>query len=343
MFFLWFFFHVVFAFVLFFNKRLQFFFSIIVFFPIALIYLVKEPTYDLVFYYKYFENAWTYLEPGFRFLVLILNKLLAANSFLIHIAFQFISMLLIFYTSKKLFFDENQKKKNFYLFIPVTVITFYTLFYLLGSQNNLRQFIAFIISFIGFLYLLNNQKIKSLLLFALSMTFHFASIFYFPLFFLIKIFKNQRLLIYCISFFGGILIYSIMVMYLSDHYGVQFYMTFQDQAGFEKDRSGLIKIILLSLIIFVTNFIFKSCKEFSSESIKLLLTFRMTLFSYILIFAMTGLYELWSRIIFAFYFIDLLLISYIAFIKTTQKYRFSCVLIILSYAIAPNAKNILSG
>ena len=70
---------------------------------------------------------------------------------------------------------------------------------------------------------------------------------------------------------------------------------------------------------------------------------RLALFFYVLIFAIMGIYELWGRIIYVFYFIDLLLISHIAFKNTTQKYRFSCALIILSYAIAPNAKNILSG
>ena len=63
----------------------------------------------------------------------------------------------------------------------------------------------------------------------------------------------------------------------------------------------------------------------------------MTIFFYALIFAFVGFYELWGRVIFVFYFIDLLFITHIAYKNTTQKYRFACALIIL-YAIAPNAK-----
>lgn len=341
MFFLWFIFHVLFAFILFFNKRLPYYLSILVFLPIALVYLKKNQSYDLIFYYDYFKAAWTFLEPGFSYLILILNKTLFANSFLIHIAYQFLSMILIYIVARKLFFEEKFKKKNLYFFVPVTSISLYTLFYLLGSQNAVRQYLAFVISFIGLLYFINSKNIKAFLLFALSITFHQMSVLYFPLFFLIKFFKNQKLLIYILSFIGGLCIYVLLVTVLSDYTYVKFYLTFQDEHF--GGRSGLIKVILLTLSIFVTTYIFRSCKEFESKNIQLLLKFRMTLFFYVLIFAIVGFYELWGRIIFVFYFIDLLMITNIAFKNTTQKYRFSCALIIISYAIAPNAKNILSG
>ena len=97
---------------------------------------------------------------------------------------------------------------------------------------------------------------------------------------------------------------------------VQFYLSFQDKHF--GGRSGIIKVILLTLSIFVTTYIFRSCKEFQSEKIKLLLKLRMTIFFYALIFAFVGFYELWGRVIFVFYFIDLLLITHIAF-KTLPK------------------------
>ena len=343
MFFLWFVSHIFFAFVLFFKKRLPFFLSIFVFLPIALIYLKKAPTYDLIFYYKYFKAAWDFLELGFSYLILILNKILAANSFLIHIAYQFISIILIFITSKKLFYENTSSKTNLYYFVPVTVISVYTLFYFLGSQNAVRQYFAFIISFIGFIYLLNNKKLISLFLFLISLSIHKMVVLYFPLYFLIKMFKNQKLLVYLISFLGGLGLYTILITILSDNLIVKIYLNFHDNAEFQETRSGILKVILISLSIFVTTLIFKSCKEFKLENIKVLLKLRLALFFYVLIFAIMGIYELWGRIIYVFYFIDLLLISHIAFKNTTQKYRFSCALIILSYAIAPNAKNILSG
>jgi len=343
MFFLWFISHIFFAFVLFFKKRLPFFVSLFVLVPMALLYLKKSPTYDLKFYFKYFVHVYEFLEYGFRYLILILNKILAANSFLIHIAYQFISIILIFITSKKLFYENSSSKTNFYYFVPVTVISVYTLFYFLGSQNAVRQYFAFIISFIGFIYLLNNKKLISLLLFLTSMTIHKMVVLYFPLYLLIKIFKNQRALIYLISFLGGLGLFTILITILSNNFIVQIYMNFHDNSQFQDSRSGVLKVVLISLSIFVTTIIFKSCKENQLENIKLLLKFRLTLFFYVLIFAINGIYELWGRIIFVFYFIDLLLISHIAFKNTTQKYRFSCALIILSYAIAPNAKNILSG
>ena len=155
--------------------------------------------------------------------------------------------------------------------------------------------------------------------------------------------KNQKVLIYLISFLGGLGLYTILITIFSDYLFVKNYLNFHDNAQFQESRSGILKVILISLSIFVTTLIFKSCKEYKLENIKLLLKLRLALFFYVLIFAIMGIYELWGRIIYVFYFIDLLLISHIAFKNTTQKYRFSCALIILSYAIAPNAKNILSG
>ena len=343
MFFLWFVSHILFAFVLFFKKRLPFFLSVFVFLPIALIYLKKSPSYDLIFYYEYFNAAWEFLEPGFRYLIFILNKILAANSFLIHIAYQFISIILIFIASKKLFHENTSKKANLYYFLPVTVISVYTLFYFLGSQNAVRQYFAFIISFIGFIYLLNNKKLISLFLFLLSFSFHMMVFLYLPLYFLIKWFKNQRLLIYLFSLLGGLSFYIILTTIMSDNSIVKVYINFHDNSQFQETRSGILKVVLISLSIFVTTLIFKSCKEYQLENIKLLLKFRLALFFFVLTFAITGIYELWGRIIYVYYFADLLLISYVAFKNTTQKYRFSCVLLILSYAIAPNAKNILSS
>ena len=111
MFFLWFISHIFFAFVLFFKKRLPFFFSIFVFLPIALIYLKKEPTYDLIFYYKYFEAAWDFLEPGFRYLILILNKMLSSkfifNSHCLPIYFNYFD----FHHIKKLFYENTKKRQ----------------------------------------------------------------------------------------------------------------------------------------------------------------------------------------------------------------------------------------
>ena len=190
---------------------------------------------------------------------------------------------------------------------------------------------------------MKTKKFKSFVFFALSLFFHKVILLYLPLYFLIKIFQNQKLLIYVFSFIGGLCFYLILITVLSEFYSVNFYISYQDQAAFQEKRSGILKVILVSLSILVTTIIFKTCEEYRSEKVKLLLKFRMTLFFYVLTFALVGFYEIWGRIIFVFYFIDLLLISYLAFQNTTQKYRFSYALIILSYAIAPNAKNILSG
>ena len=130
-------------------------------------------------------------------------------------------------------------KKQIYIFFACNSDFSLHFFYLLGSQNAVRQYFAFIISFIGFLYLLNNKKLISLFLFVLSMTFHKMIVLYFPLYFLIKMFKNQKLLIYLLVFWW-ILIYTILVTILSDNLIVQFYISFQDK-HFQKEEVELLK------------------------------------------------------------------------------------------------------
>ena len=308
----------------------------------SFLYISKNVTIDLKHYYAQFSAAGVWWEPGWGYFSMILSKIFSNNPYLVHFAYQIFSLLLIFSLSKKFYSTLALKKTNYYFLVPAFSLTIYTIFYFLGSQNVLRQFIASILCLYAFYFGQKNKWFSSFLIYFISVFFHLSSAIIIPIYFLMSLRVNQKLIKYFLSFFAGLGLVSLIFIIFKDNPQVAFYIEIQDHADY-KSRSTYFKFFALSFSLFFTHFLFTRTPEFKFDVIKKFLEFRFAIYFLALPLAFFELWTLWTRITVIIYFLELLLMLLMIYSKTSQRYRFVCALLILSYGIAPNVKNILSA
>ena len=308
----------------------------------SFLYIKKNITVDLKYYYAQFKAGGAWFEPGWGYLTMVLSKIFSSNPYLVHFAYQIFSLLLIFSLSKKFYSTLALKKTNYYFLVPAISLTIYTIFYFLGSQNVLRQFIASILCLYAFYYGQKNKWFYSFLIYFISIFFHLSSAIIIPIYFLMSLQVNQKLIKFLLSFFAGLGLVSLIFIIFKDHPAVVFYIEIQEQADY-KSRSTYFKFIALSFSLFVTHFLFTRTPEFKFDVIKKFLEFRFAIYFFALPFVFFFFFSLWTRITVIIYFIEIFLMMLMIFSKTSQKYRFVCALLILSYGIAPNVRSILTA
>lgn len=306
------------------------------------LYISKNVTVDLRHYYAQFTAAGVWWEPGWGYFSMVLSKIFSSNPYLVHFAYQIFSLLLIFSLSKKFYSTLVLKKTNYYFLVPAISLTIYTVFYFLGSQNILRQFIASILCLYAFYFGQKNKWFSSFLIYFISVFFHLSSAIIIPIYFLMSLRVNQKLIKYFLSFFAGLVMVILIFMIFRDHPQVAFYIDIQDHVDY-KSRSTYFKFFALSFSLFFTHFLFTRTPEFKFDVIKKFLEFRFAIYFLALPLVFFELWTLWTRITVIIYFLELLLMLLMIYSKTSQRYRFVCALLILSYGIAPNVKNILSA
>lgn len=338
----WFLLHFLLSLTFVFSKRYNYFISLIFLTLMLFLYISKNVTVDLKHYYAQFTAAGVWWEPGWGYFSMVLSKIFSSNPYLVHFAYQIFSLLLIFSLSKKFYSTLVLKKTNYYFLVPAISLTIYTVFYFLGSQNILRQFIASILCLYAFYFGQKNKWFSSFLIYFISVFFHLSSAIIIPIYFLMSLRVNQKLIKYFLSFFAGLVMVILIFMIFRDHPQVAFYIEIQDHVDY-KSRSTYFKFFALSFSLFFTHFLFTRTPEFKFDVIKKFLEFRFAIYFLALPLVFFELWTLWTRITVIIYFLELLLMLLMIYSKTSQRYRFVCALLILSYGIAPNVKNILSA
>ena len=76
----------------------------------SFLYISKNITVDLKYYYAQFRAAGVWWEPGWGYLSMVLSKIFSGNPYLVHFAYQIFSLLLIFSLSKKFYSSLALKK-----------------------------------------------------------------------------------------------------------------------------------------------------------------------------------------------------------------------------------------
>ena len=76
----------------------------------SFLYISKNITVDLKYYYAQFRAAGVWWEPGWGYLSMVLSKIFSSNPYLVHFAYQIFSLLLIFFFVKEILFNIGSKK-----------------------------------------------------------------------------------------------------------------------------------------------------------------------------------------------------------------------------------------
>jgi len=281
------------------------------------------------------------------------------------VAIMIIGIVVLLITLRNILTYSKYIEFNIDSFLTCLVIILGSLFFMIGSQNALRQFLGTVFLLLSLSLTIRSWYIPSLVLMTISALFHPWMIFFalitFPLFLLIQskyelettswvgITRKTWLLIF--SFLTGCALVLFLKFGLSWVNNLQIgkwgmvhtyffsrlqQYIFMEYSGLER-IDPIIKCVLISIVIVLSEIIAGQNKHWGR------LDFRTTRFSlYLFTLPFILLPEVFSRIIFVFFAIELLYICW-AVCSEQLRYRLAGLTVFLAYGFAPNAMNILVG
>ena len=178
--------------IVFINRNNNTIINLCCFLMLLIILFIKPVTYDLPWYFAYYEIVHKNLhEYGFEVIITILNFIFRDGK-LVHYGLTILSLVFISLSVRNHLNISGQKK-----LLLIGIITLGSIFFMVGTQNNVRQFVAISVLLISLLNLnsTNLNKLSKLGYFSLiifSIFIHWSNIFVVLLFFLSYLIKNIK-------------------------------------------------------------------------------------------------------------------------------------------------------
>lgn len=303
-----------------------------------LIFSLKAISYDLVYYLENFSNPSDSFEIGFNLLTLFLNLISGGNPYF--------SLWLVQIGGAAFFIYLLATAHNRTVKIKFTSLDWFstavafslTLFYFMGSQNVLRQFLATMLVGYSGLLMYHNRKTKAFLLMILAVTVHFGTIIF------VVISLAAVLLLRChyaVSIPAFMIGGTLMTLFLKIIAPDLEYLIIDFATGDER-TGGSTKAIVYFLFLLISYAIIAGSREKFEVVISTVIKLRFFLFFFALPFAIFNLDEFYSRIIFPLFFLDSILICRSFIHGSSDRYNYSSSFLLFSYAFAPNVHNLLS-
>ena len=341
---LWFLVHFLISCVLLISQKMYTLFTPLFIIIYIVIYAEKPVTYDLTFYLNYFLEPFDSYEILFYYLTKILTIFNDAN--ITHIVICLLAIFLFIYSLRAL---------GLPLLMTFSALPIYlgSIYFVLGSQNVIRQFLSSSIIIFFLSYLISKLVWKrnfiaiilsSIVVGLMSSMIHFSGFFFSSLVTLllliwINVYKKRelRVLMFLLIFFSGVLS-SLVVVYFLQNSNMYIYVSREIDWGGER-FSNLPKILFLSIYLFITHFLSIRLYVLRNFKINILNNIRLLYAFYIIPFGIfTG--EAFSRLMFFFYAIDTLFCCSLLYFSSL-KIRLLIAFIFLIYAVTPNVLNIL--
>jgi len=299
---------------------------------LGLAFALKPDTYDLLAYLDYFEAPYL-ADIGFYLITVGLGKIgFAPSGILVFVQTLITATVLLNVRIVSIRRD----------FFPAFLLVFGSIFFILSSQNVLRQGLSVAIATLAYILLI--KKIRGatipLCLFFISLSVHFWTIILVALMVLELVLnsldghskKNSQYLV--LGFLCGLLsLFIIDGLGASDVY---LDVNFAWEGG---RTSTLLKlsvyILMFGSLHFLAGDIFRSNAFF-----KRIYSVRVLIFGFSLPLAVYG--EIFSRMQVFFYSFESLLLVWL-YCSGKSKANVALVIFAVSYAFAPNALNILNG
>jgi len=320
------------------------------------IYFTKPLTYDLVVYNSALESGIIYEQDvGFILLQYIVLHLPVENKVSV---ISGILGILIIVTAILI-----SKQKNIVSILQVIAVILGSIYFLLATQNVLRQGFSSLFLIISIILLFKN-RLASLLFFVISYSFHASAyIFYILIIFayfvqsrifdlklyfmtmkFIKYFRDKKLRFSYGFVFSILLLIFVVVSFLGYHF-IR-YTKYSHYLDFVLTENRLLpaqKIIFIAISFIFTEILLSKSNKYSkqNETFAQLRLLRLNLFVFLLaLLPYSGLAEAWSRILFFYFCIEAFLLITLKLQNVYDRLFFTFT--ITSYGIYLNALSILS-
>ncbi len=328
------------AILIIFTKKydLRYYLSCSILFLSFIIFVLSNDTYDIISYTKsisspsQFEFLFAKNLEIFKYFGFEKRNIIYIIQFEIFIIFCICSFLI--------------SKKNFVILLAILSVS---IFYYLTIFNNLRQGISCVFIFFAFYFSKNKRFFLTLLMIIISQLFHKSSIFFISIFFLFFVFLDVRnkknfykindLLKFSLILFPICAVSLAIYFVLSQYIDLPYYGYFLDTRDVHYSRTDMIVKTFSLLLIFAISEIVIDI-SIKIEKIKFdkffneFRFYRFVMMNLIIITYLFQLYDLQSRFMFFYWFLEILMCM-----KAIENKRFTffTFIIILSYMFAINA------
>lgn len=310
------------------GPRSRFVFSASSFFVLAFVYYNKGYSYDLHWYLEYFEDPWR-LEIGFYTITTFLSKSLLLSPGLILLFWQ-ISIFICLYISSRLICNR-------FIAIPFILAS---LFYILASQNAIRQGVSLSIYLVAVLYFMKHKSWTAYILISIvSLSMHRSA----PIFisastvFMLLYARMEEHYAARLRFLliGAGVVFGLLLTFLLYRYS-PVYSDANYDWGSERTSSGL-KLIAILISFFISSALIRV--QNLGYICRFLLEMRIGWLAILVPLSMAG--EAFARVAYFYYLIEAILLIGLSSDRSYRN-KLACCFLIASYGLAPNAINILT-
>ncbi|UYO99161.1 EpsG family protein [Oceanotoga sp. DSM 15011] len=324
------------------NKKLKMCYIILSFLIFIFIYTLKPDTYDIISYVKTVD--YPYFEPLFTFLILLLRPFFD-NRVVIFII-QFLIFILTLFTInlylKK--YENNNDKILSYIYVLFSVG------FTLGINNGLRSYTASLIIFISIYLYLQDKKIKSFLVFLISIFFHYSSFIFFFVIIIVSFFSKKYYFQKHTFFYNKkmylslkILIIIFILFVMIGIFLLPFFIKYTPYAGYFNRNiiqgrvDFTIKYIPMLFIYLFSEFYFGKIdrNDYIFSQLRIIRAFFIILMGGFVFF--NSLNELSSRVLGFYYTLEMIILA----LANVKNYKNSSIIINLGYSMAINAINVI--
>jgi hypothetical protein len=308
---------------------------------LALIYMRKQDSFDIISYTQAMDYPGIF-ELGYAWLAVAFKAIFAENRAALY-AIQV--LLCIVFCAPVLVLLRNQRKELVYF-----ILVFLSLAFTLGVNNAIRQAFASLFIVLALVCIFQDQIATGLVLLVLSMFFHTSSVaffaysitsyvaarmFFFPSEGMMRKQLSQPLFVIMFLLLG-----MATFMVLNILLSLGFYQGYGDLNLSVGGRVGsTLKLALVGVVFVISEFFFGAYERKEGYFIN----FRLLRASFMILLVALGTSSKYSELsarVMYFYFVIELMVILAGFREGKQK---GVVVIMLSYAFALNALNILSG
>jgi hypothetical protein len=299
------------------------------------VYFLKPYTYDLTWYLEYFANPASQYEVGFWVPTLIYQRLnLPAETILL--VWQLTIFLVVYFAMSVAGMPRADLK---------IVVILSALFFMLTSQNGLRQGVSCAFVLLAFSLSLKGKCNTGAIAAILAMLTHDSGLFFVSMMVLWWLWSGRIFAAHMLKMKSivdmpgyGLLIGCMVLLLLKFYFSDSDYLDQSTNWGDERSPSWL-KILAISVVYFVSQSLFM--KTNTTGNIQTFKSVRTFYFFFLIPLSM--LPEAFARLAYFYYALEMMLVAALLTQGTKFIHRLAACFILVAYGFAPNALNVIGN
>lgn len=300
--------------------------------------IAKPPSYDLIRYLEFFSEAQHRddFEIGFRLISSLSSRLLGGDAFLVYTLFVLASVYGLLRIHLTVAGDRIGIKPSI---IGCTAAIVLSVFFLMGAQNVLRQYLSLILLGLAFVCYYRSRIFLSIFLCIGALSFHQSAILFATvMLFVLVALKRGRVFAIAGSFILSFVALGSISLIQPDH---DFFT--EGFAWGEERSSTAVKFFVYFLTLLITHLSLIKSALNQAHEYQVVFLMRWVCLVIALPAVLFGYDDLFSRLIFPLFIFDFLVLSAALSGRSDRFVRFSAAILLAAYAVAPNVLNVYRG